>query len=396
MRGGNERAQEEQKQERSRQPTGQKALRFTEDETAAKSEVERLGGRVVHKFSPTAFVAELPDTGDLTALSASTAEPRQPLDAVTKLAVDAWTATVQKQVEGAPPPGEGKPWDAPGFRPPLDFGATPTNALAIADEDAVVIADEEIPDLSTGTPTSRYLIGSVAVGLVLVSRDTGAEAMTQAERLRIVQEVQEGLDFLAGVEPRANVSFAYDIRPVIVDSVPGPYEGVNDAYERLERDWRDAALADMGYEAGRAGYQQYANDLRNRLHTDWAYVAFFTKYPLHHFAYAIAEKVVMHYDNDGWGPENINRVFAHESCHIFGAADEYGSCTCGSSSGHLGAPNNNCVNCFPPGSQAPCLMNQNTLEMCDFSRRQIGWDPDLFSSELPGERNRTGALPESE
>jgi hypothetical protein len=366
-----------------------KALRFMQDETAAQSEVEHWGGRVVHKFGENALVAELPDTVDLTDLTASTAEPTQPLDEATQLAVDAWAASIDKQNAGAPTPGEGESWDAPGFEAPLEFDTASANALAIEDEDgttpakALAIEDEEVPAPSTGTPTSRFLIGSVSLGLVLVSRDTGEEAMTQAERIRIVQEVQEGLDFLAGVEPRANVSFVYDIRPVTVDSDPGPYPGVGEAYEKFERDWRDAALASMGFPAGRTGYQQYANDLRDRLNTDWAYVAFFTKYPLNHFAYAIFEKVVMHYDNDNWGPENINRVFAHESCHIFGAADEYGTCTCGGSFGHLGAPNDNCVNCFPPGAQVPCLMNKNTQEMCDSSRRQIGWDTDLFPQEAP-------------
>ncbi len=163
-----------------------------------------------------------------------------------------------------------------------------------------------------------------------------------------------------------------------MSSAPGPYSGVVEPYERFERDWRDAALAAMGYGPGRTGYQQYANDLRSSRHTDWSYVAFFTKYPLNHFAYAIVEKVVMNYANDGWGPDNINRVFANESCHIFGAADEYGSCGCGTTSGHLAVPNNNCVNCFPPGAQLPCLMSANTLAMCDFSRRQIGWDERLF------------------
>ena len=83
------------------------------------------------------------------------------------------------------------------------------------------------------------MVGSVAVGVVLASRDTGTEALTDAERIKIVQEVQEGLDWLAGVEPRARVSFVYDIRPVTVSSAPGPYSGVTtDPYERFERDWR--------------------------------------------------------------------------------------------------------------------------------------------------------------
>jgi hypothetical protein len=343
----------------------------------------------VHKFGETAFVAELPDSVDLADLTASTAEPTHPLDEVTQLAVDAWASSIEKRIEGAPPPGEGEQWDAPGFEPPLEFDTASENAHALDDEDdtapakALATGVEELPAESTGTPTSEYLVGSVALGLVLVSRDTGDEEMTQAERIEIVREVQEGLDFLAGVEPRAKVSFVYDIRLITVDSEPGPYDGAANAYERFERDWRDAALASMGFPAGRAGYQQYAIDLRDRLDTDWAYVAFFTKYALNHFAYAIFEKVVMHYDNDGWGTASINRVFAHESCHIFGAADEYGTCTCGGSHGKLGAPNDNCVNCFPPGAQVPCLMNRNTLEMCDSSRRQIGWGPELFPQEAP-------------
>jgi Tectonin domain len=346
----------------------QKILRFTEDETAARAEVTRAGGRIVHQFSSTAFVVELPDSADLNALTQSTAEPTAPLDEMTELAVNAWRSR-EARGERAASPTEGLPWDTPGYEPPLEFG-TPARAEA-----AVAMDDVEE---STGTPTSLYMVGSVAVGLVMVSRNTGAEVLSGAEQATIVSEVQEGLDWLAGVEARARVSFAYDIHHVTVSAAPGPYAGVADPYERFERDWRDAALAALGYPAGRAGYQQYARDLRANRRTDWAYVAFFTRYPLNHFAYAIVEKVVMHYENDGWGPLDINRVFAHETCHIFGAADEYGSCSCASTHGHLRERNGNCVNCFPPGVQVPCLMNANTLAMCNFTRRQIGWDPALW------------------
>ncbi len=345
-----------------------KALLFTADEPAAKAEIERAGGRIVHQFSPTVLVAELPDGVDPAGFTAAAVEPAGPVDYATQLAIDAWIANSALGA-AAPSPTEGLPWDTPGYEPPRQG--------VVAPPDDVALADDTI-ELSTGTPTSRYLIGSVAVGLVLVSRDHGAEAMTDAERTKILQEVQAGLDWLADAEPRAHLSWSYDIRPVTLSIAPGPYAGVSEPFERLERGWRDAALAALGYAAGRPGYQQYAKDLRAALGTSWAYIVFFTKYPLHHFAYAIWEKVVMHYDNDGWGPDNIHRVFAHESCHIFGAADEYGSCSCGGSHGHLGAPNNNCVNCFPPGSQVPCLMNANTLSVCEWTRRQLGWDPSLL------------------
>jgi hypothetical protein len=201
--------------------------------------------------------------------------------------------------------------------------------------------------------------------------------------------VQKGLDWLATLEPRARVSFIYNIHLITVNVIPGRNSNVDDPYEAYEAGWREAALRQIGpYPPGRAGYQQYVTALQQQRQTNSAYLAFFTKYQLQHFAYAIGEKVVLHYDNDGWGPNSIHNVFAHESCHIFGAADEYGNCACGEVSGYLHVPNGNCVNCFPSGiGQAECVMNRNALQMCQFTRRQIGWDESLFprvGQDIPG------------
>ena len=102
-----------------------KVLRFTQDMAAAREEVTQLGGRVIHQFSPTVFVAELPDAADLMALKASTDQPTQPLDAVSQLAVTAWTtgkAAKLARVAAAPSQTEGLSWDTPGFEPPREFG----------------------------------------------------------------------------------------------------------------------------------------------------------------------------------------------------------------------------------------------------------------------------------
>ena len=132
----------------------------------------------------------------------------------------------------------------------------------------------------------------------------------------------------------------------------------------------------MGYRKGPQGSVDYVNDLKTQKGTDWAYVAYFTKYPLHHFAYAVYERLVMSYENDGWGTDHINKVFAHETCHIFGAADEYGNCDCDSVHGYLAVPNRNCRRCAPDG--VSCLMDRNELTLCEWSRKQIGWDEQLF------------------
>lgn len=343
----------------------QTVLRYTKNITKARAEIENIGGRVLQEFTPSVFEAELPDSADLSSLKYSQPLSNQRLDETSHMAAEAWVAKQQK-ADNAPTPSEGLSWDSEGYSSPLSVDDAPE--LSPDDGSGVM--------LSTGTPTSRYMVGSVAVGLVIVSRNQGAEVMSPMEQTKVIQEVQEGLSWLASVEPRARVSFIYDIQRITVNVAPGPNSTIGDAYERYEQGWRDAALEQMGFPPGRDGYREYVNQLRDRHGTNWAYVAFFTKYPLNHFAYAVGEKVVMAYTNDNWGVDVINSVFAHETCHIFGASDEYGGCTCGESHGELGIPNNNCRNCA--GVKEDCLMNRNTLQMCHWSRGQIGWDERLF------------------
>lgn len=351
-------------------------MRFTTDVTAAKAEIEDHGGRIIHQFSPEVFVAELPEDVSAEELVESSGNAPKNLERGTQMAIDAWRE-LEADENPSPTPQEGFEWDTPGYESPFQREEVSKSLARLPIGEEVMHAPGVM--LSTGTPTSQYLAGSVAIGLVIVSRDNGPEMMTQAEQTKVVLEAQRALTWLATLEPRAKVSFVFDIRPVTVPVPPGPYAGAGDAYEAYEKDWRDAALAEMGYpEGGRSAYRRYAEELRVSKGTRWSYVAFFTKYKLNHFAYAIWEKVVMNYQNDGWTPDNIHRVFAHESCHIFGAADEYGSCACGGAHGHLNVPNNNCARCFPPEQQQDCLMNKNTLMMCDWTRRQIGWDVSLF------------------
>lgn len=135
-------------------------------------------------------------------------------------------------------------------------------------------------------------------------------------------------------------------------------------------------MAELGWGAGMSNVGAYVQDLRSRLHTRWGYCAYFTKYPTGHFAYASlgGPRLVMQYSNDGWGPDNIDRVFAHETGHIFGCPDEYASsgCNCGGQWGYLRTPNSNCVNCADGGG-VDCIMRSNDWAMCEFTRTHLGW-----------------------
>ena len=344
-------------------------LLYTQDMEKAKQEIIAVGGQVTQQFTGTVFVANLPESVDLKLLDASTPDEPSTLDQISQLSVNAWKGLQKKVTTRAPSESEGIGWDTPGYSAPNH----PENGDD-KDPDGVSRA---VTQRSTGTPTSLYMTGSVAVGLVIVAGTQSDLEFSSSEQQKIIQEAQEALNFLANVEPRAKLTFVYDIRLITVSVAPG----ATTSYESAEGPWRNAALQSMGYPAERQSSREYVQDLQRSRGTNWAYAAYFTKYPLHHFAYAVSEKTVMHYDNDGWGVDNINRVFAHETCHIFGAADEYGSCTCGGSHGYLGIANNNCRNCS--GTQESCLMDGNVLEMCEWSRGQIGWDESLFPGVFP-------------
>ncbi len=126
--------------------------------------------------------------------------------------------------------------------------------------------------------------------------------------------------------------------------------------------WRDPALADLGFGPGADGYKAYADDLQNRHETKSSIVAFITKYPVYWGGYAGTPRLVM-----AWkvGGDNFDRVFAHETGHLFGAPDEYGAsnCSCGSSYGRFfRVKNGNCRLCagaismdggYPTGINGP-------------------------------------------
>lgn len=198
-----------------------------------------------------------------------------------------------------------------------------------------------------GAPTSQRLTGSVAVGIVIVEGPNDNLKFSQDERTKVVAEVQNGLSWLATQNPEG-LTFKYDIKIVAVEVQPGADTLTFDEKETL---WRDPAMTQLGYGTGMGAVTAYIEKLRTDLGTDWTYCGFFTKYPLGHFAYASigGPRLVMNYDNDGWGPDNIDRVFAHESGHIFGAPDEYAAsgCNCGGSWGVYFKPNANCANCAP-------------------------------------------------
>ena len=333
-----------------------------------------LGARVIHRFGPRVVITEVAEAaaedvqqaagGDVAA--AAVAARRVDLDDIGTMGLEALALRSSDDYSAAKAarPLAGEEWSTE--------QASHPDATDEDGDSAAVLAP------GPAGPTSAYLVGSVAVGVVIVEGSTDDLKFSSAERIKVVAEVQNGLSWLATLDVRANVSFTYDIQVVSLDVSPGSDSLGFVAKETL---WRDPALAQMGFGPGMPGCTAYVNDMRSRFGTRWGYCAFFTKYPVGHFAYASlgGPRLVMHYDNDGWGPDNIDRVFTHETGHIFNAPDEYAKsgCSCGGSWGRYGEANRNCENCAPGGG-VPCLMKSNTWAICDWTPLHLGWPRGWF------------------
>ncbi|MFF8375208.1 RICIN domain-containing protein [Streptomyces sp. NPDC015661] len=325
--------------------------------TTRQQNGEDAPGRTIHRYGRLNIVSDVDHAASTAVPKASDFEDaRNGLKDVEKLGL---AALRLRQSEGfiaakADRPRAGERWDMPGCTTvvPTPTAATHPGAASFA------------------PPTSAYLEGSVAVGIIIVQGPTAALQFTDDERTKVVAEVQNGLGWLAAANPLAGVSFSYDIQTVSLSTQPDP------SATDLEAVWRDPAMGALGYSADWNGVLSYVEAIRSRLGTRWTYCGFFTKYPVGHFAYASigGPRVVMDYNNDGWGPDNIDRVFAHESGHIFGCPDEYAAsgCDCGGRWGRFGVNNGNCASCASGGGSA-CLMKQNDFSFCDYTASHLGW-----------------------
>jgi hypothetical protein len=271
-------------------------------------------------------------------------------------------------------PRDGEAWDMRGCAPKVND--TPTDEALITS----MVAAPQADDMTRGSelsPGAAMLVGSVAVGIIIVNGPTVATQFSESERVKVVAEVQAGLTWLGNQEPSAGINWNYEIHNVSIPTATDA-TAVDD-----ESRWRNPAMGRLGHTENWQGVIDYVNAMRARLRTRWAYCVFFVKgYPLWHFAYASAPRIVMDYANAGWGPDNIDRVFAHETGHIFSCPDEYSaaSCICTSTHGIYDEPNANCATCAPGGGIA-CLMKANDWAMCSHTRRHLGWG--LTTARVP-------------
>src|SRR5262249_18410453 len=239
-----------------------------------------------------------------------------------------------------------------------------------------------------GTPPGpETLTDNVALGVVLVDGPAAAK-LALSDFADVGLGVIHALDHLNRNAPAsAKLIFFAEQRllTLAVDpgTVPGPVaKATFQQDEDREKLWRDPALQAMGFRSGLAGIADYRNGL---MAGPWwggnpqkAIFALFTKYNTAISAYASFGRAVINLPQiDSYpGRNHIDRVIAHEICHLFEAQDEYTGCDPLTVSGPFNNINGNCIhNPLATLGQAPCLMAGTSDDLCGFTKAQVGWAP---------------------
>ena len=251
----------------------------------------------------------------------------------------------------------------------------------------------------TALQTSEYMVGNVAVGIILPesdgSRDRDTEDWSSSRQDDVAARIGNALNWWAQREPKARLSFTWDVKR----GVPTGYEPIT----RPQSDeglWIGEVMSRLGYSSGSyfTSARAYVNNLRSTAHADWAFAIFVVDdandadhmFSNGYFAYAYVGGpfLVMTYNNDGYGIQNMDAVVAHEIGHIFYALDEYQSAgiPCSTTSGYLNAPNSNSEYPFP-GS---CGLNVSSIMRGQIAPFAAGAVASSTRAEL-GWRDSTGA-----
>lgn len=335
-------------------------LVFASSRASGASIVDAVGGRILQDLGDGLLDVELPPGVALDAVAGLDPAPSRPLSAVMSVAVDAWRRRQASTLGKLELPHD------------VSFGRPARQAKSFYFHGAPMA---ELGVTAIETPPET-LVGRVGVGVIIASPDQGNLRLDDQDVGLVLEYVGAGLDLLARAEPKAKVSFVHDIEVLHLPISAGPYAGDLDQFEAYERDWRDAALAALGHPGGDRGLAQHVRSLKTKLGTDTAFPLLVCPLELADKAYAIpssdpGSRVVVYYPKGEPEARLLPSYVAHEVCHVFGAADEYGDCRCGEQWGLHHVPNNNCRNCHGP--KQACLMKNLEPELCEWTRRQLGW-----------------------
>ncbi len=217
--------------------------------------------------------------------------------------------------------------------------------------------------------TSEYMIGKIAVGIVLPESTGPRYNWTDSEVNETIEGIRQAMSWWASQEPSANLTFSYTkmIRvPTIYEPMLMP--GYQDTI------WIENVMNALGYPGDAyTATLSFDNHLREMNHTDWAFTIFVADSDPYDrgfagttdYAHALIGGpylTMTRYSTWAWQPAPYSFVVpAHETGHIFGATDEYNHFQ--EYSGYLGTAD---------ADGATGIMNSNYPKVSVSTRAQLG------------------------
>lgn len=192
--------------------------------------IDLIGGHVTHVFPPAALIAQVPS--DMPFQAGILALYRQTVDEATltalpgeaRRAVRVWNAWLASEASS----------EVLGDLDGLEAELVGDALVAPTPEELEVQYDDPTPSFYQ---TSEFLIGRVAVSLMLAesdgSWDPSTEDWTESEQVKVLSEIIAALDWWAANEPNAHLTFVYD------DSTFAP---ISTSVEPINRPYSDQYL----------------------------------------------------------------------------------------------------------------------------------------------------------
>ena len=330
-------------------------LLHTENIDEATAEVEAAGGHVLLQLGHNLLVAKVPShVAKQNSFSQASAHISSSASAETLNHANAYWMAREDEL---------KP------QPTVQKWTEKTAPMAFKREDS----DE---GFQGNSPYRQTMTGKI-VAVILIASGPGSLAICNSEKQKIISECLAGLKFWANQAQKNGVRLSFVMyygMAIISASNPTYCSSYN--YVSCHDVFANPTLQACGYPTGKTGRDKLAQTFKNAVSADGAFIGFFSKYKQSHFAYAYfgGGPLYMQYSNDGWGSDQIDRVFAHEVGHVFNAPDEYTKCNCYQyyGKGSCTAKNSNCKTCT--SSQGGCIMDGNDLKhLCEYTKKHVGW-----------------------
>lgn len=340
----------------------QKTLLYSSSVDEAIKEVREAGGFVPLQLTNKIFVAIFPEEFSVSKLKLSSNDIPEKNAGEAKLLIEAWKKAYEriKEKQTLVEQKETINWDTAGLS----------------------IEEARAPDEQF---TPKTMNGKIAAGVLIVSGPYASDPLknlefTPEEYIDVVSEALEAFFFLSSSCQQANINF-FITTFIIPISTPQENIDCQKNPDKCRDLFRNPALEYLGYAPSDKGVLDLLENLKTTGQAQCSYLSYFVKYNVKQVGGAKPEKssLFIQYNvfrySDQWREIPLSQGIAHETCHIFGAKDEYKGCNC-MPSGLFSVPNKNCGGCSP--TQTVCLMqaanpNVNGFTLCNWTRGQIGW-----------------------